>query len=88
VPAEELVRLKVDLIVAGGSTYAETARRATGTIPIVFCSHGDPVAAGHVASLARPGGNLTGTSSLLTELSAKSLELLMQAVPAARRIAV
>jgi putative tryptophan/tyrosine transport system substrate-binding protein len=86
--AEDLVRLKVDLIVTGASTYAESARRATSTIPIVFCSHGDPVGAGHVASLARPGGNLTGTATLLTELSVKSLELLTQAIPGARRIAV
>lgn len=86
--AEELVRLNVGLIVTGASTYAESARRATSTIPILFCSHGDPVGAGHVASLARPGGNMTGTATLLSELSVKSLELLTQTVPTARRIAV
>jgi putative tryptophan/tyrosine transport system substrate-binding protein len=86
--AEELVRLKVDLIVTPASTLAETALRATSTIPILFCAHGDPVGAGHVASLARPGGNLTGTATLLSELSVKSLELLTQTMPRAQRIVV
>jgi putative tryptophan/tyrosine transport system substrate-binding protein len=86
--AEELVRRRVDLIVASASVYAEAARRATSTTPIVFCSHGDPVGSGHVASLAQPGRNLTGTATLLSELSVKSLELLKQTIPRARRIAV
>ena len=86
--AADLVRLGVNLIVVPASTYAEPALRVTRTIPIVFCSHGDPVGAGHVASLARPGGNVTGVSSLLTDLSAKQLEVLTEAVPGARRIAV
>jgi putative ABC transport system substrate-binding protein len=86
--AADLVRLGVDLIVAAGSNYAHAALHATGTIPIVFCSHGDPVGAGHVASLSRPGGNVTGISNLLTELSAKQLELLNAAVPGPGPIAV
>src|SRR6266508_826979 len=57
---EELVRLKVDVIVAPTSIYAGAAKRATSTIPIVFASHADPIGTGHVASLARPGGNITG----------------------------
>ena len=85
---EDLVRHGVDLIVVAGSTYTDVALRATRTIPIVFCAHGDPVGAGHVASLARPGGNVTGMSSLLTELSAKQLELLAGAVPGEGPIAV
>ena len=85
---EDLVRHGVDLIVVAGSTYADVALRATRTIPIVFCSHGDPVGAGHVASLARPGGNVTGMSSLLTELSAKQLEILAATVPGEGPIAV
>jgi putative ABC transport system substrate-binding protein len=83
----ELVRLGVEVIALGSSVYVEAAREATSTLPIVFCAHGDPVGTGHVASLARPGGNLTGISNLLTELSAKELELLTQVAPAARRIA-
>jgi putative ABC transport system substrate-binding protein len=86
--AADLVRLRVDLIVAAGSNYADAALRATRTIPIVFCTHGDPVGAGHVASLSRPGGNVTGISNLLTELSAKQLELLNAAVPGPGPIAV
>ena len=85
---EDLVRHRVDLIVVAGSTYADVALRATRTIPIVFCSHADPVGAGHVASLARPGGNVTGMSNLLTELSAKQLEILTATVPGDGPIAV
>lgn len=84
----ELVRLKVDVILAQSSTYVEPARRATSTIPIVFGVHADPVGTGHVASLARPGGNVTGLAVMQTELSAKGLELLKEAVPGATRIAV
>jgi putative ABC transport system substrate-binding protein len=73
----ELIRLKVDVLVAGGGTAgAQAAKRATGTIPIVMPVIGDPVAAGLVASLARPGGNVTGLSMLNTELSGKRVELL------------
>src|SRR4051795_5968317 len=86
--AEELVRLKVDVIIVPGSIYTEAAKRATSTIPIVFLGHADPVATGHATSLARPGGNITGISMMLTEISVKSLELLKQAVPGLARIAV
>jgi len=86
--AEELVRLKVDVIVAPTSIYAAAAKRATSTIPIVFASHADPIGSGHVASLARPGGNLTGVTIIMSETAAKSLELLKQAVPGLSRVAV
>ena len=86
--AEELVRLKVDVIIVPGSIYTEAAKRATSTIPIVFLGHADPVATGHATSLARPGGNITGLSIMLKEASVKSLELLKQAVPGLARIAV
>ena len=86
--AEELVRLKVDVIVAPTSIYAGAAKRATSTIPIVFASHADPIGSGHVASLARPGGNLTGVTIIMSETAAKSLELLKEAVPGLSRVAV
>ena len=86
--AEELARLKVDVIIVPSSIYTEAAKRATSTIPIVFLGHADPVATGHATSLARPGGNITGISIMLTEASIKSLELLKQAVPGLVRIAV
>ncbi len=86
--AAELVRLKVDVIFASSSMQVEAARRATKTIPIVFAVHADPVGIGHVASLARPGGNITGLSALLTELAAKELELLKSALPHVTRFGV
>ena len=87
--AAELVALKVDVIVTGGGTLAAlAAKRATGTLPIVFNSVGDPVTSGLVGNLARPGGNVTGLSNLAPELVGKRLELLKQAVPAIRRVAV
>jgi len=86
--AADLVRIGVDLIVAAGSNYADAALHATRTIPIVFCAHGDPVGAGHVASLSHPGGNVTGVSNQLTELSGKQLELLDAAVPGRGPVAV
>lgn len=86
--AEELVRLNVDVIVAPTSIYAGVAKRATSTIPIVFASHADPIGSGHVMSLARPGGNLTGVTIMMSETSAKSLELLREAVPGISRVAV
>jgi ABC-type uncharacterized transport system substrate-binding protein len=86
--AAELARMHVDVIFAPSSTYVEAARQATTTIPIVFAVHADPVGLGHVASLARPGGNVTGTSMLLTELAAKGLEVISDALPRARRIGV
>ena len=86
--AAELVNLKVGVIFAPASLYVEAARRATTTIPIVFAVHGDPIGAGHVASLARPGGNITGLAQMQTELNAKGLELLKEAVPGLSRVAV
>jgi putative ABC transport system substrate-binding protein len=86
--AAELAGMNVDVIFAGASTHVEAARHATKTIPIVFGTHADPVGLGHVASLARPGGNITGLSVLLTELVAKQLEILKEAVPQATRIGV
>src|SRR5215471_567253 len=80
--AVELVRLKVDVIVAaGGSAVVLAAKPATDTIPIVMTNPGDPVAIGVVASLARPGGNITGLSTFSTDLSGKRLEVLKEAVP-------
>lgn len=86
--AADLVRNNVDVIFAQSSTMVDAARQATSTIPIVFATHADPVGLGHVASLAQPGGNITGLSMLLTDLVAKELEILTQVVPEARRIAV
>jgi putative ABC transport system substrate-binding protein len=84
--AAELVRLKLDLIVVAGTGPALAAKRATTTIPIVMASAGDPVAAGLVASLARPGGNVTGFSALATDLNTKRLEVLKDAVPKLSRV--
>lgn len=86
--AVELVRLRVDAIVVRGGPASSVAKDATSTIPIVIAGAGDPVKTGLVASLARPGGNITGTSAQDTELSAKRLEILKEAVPKAARIAV
>jgi putative ABC transport system substrate-binding protein len=86
--AAEMVGLKVDLIVAFGAPAAEAAKEATLTIPIVIVNAGDPVGIGLVASLARPGGNVSGISDQATELSAKRLELLKEAMPNASSIAV
>jgi len=86
--AAELARMKVDIILAPVSTFVAPARRATATIPIVFASHADPVGLGDVASLAHPGGNVTGLSMLLTELAAKELEILKEVVPSASRFGV
>ncbi len=84
--AGELVRLKVDLIVTSGAAAASAAKSATTTIPIVMAGGGDPVGMGLVASLARPGGNVTGFSSLAPELSTKRLEILKDAVPKLARV--
>ena len=86
--ADELVRMSVDLIFASSSTQVEGARRATKTTPIVFANHTDPIGTGHVASLARPGGNVTGLSMLLTDLIGKQLEILTAVLPRARRLAI
>ena|SRR5215471_8385949 len=84
--AAELVRLKVDLITVTGGPPTLTAKKATTTIPIVMVTPGDPVGAGLVASLARPGGNVTGLSSLNPELNGKRLEILKDAVPKLARV--
>ena len=86
--AAELVRLKVDVIVAAGPTSTRPAKEATVTIPIVMVQDNDPVGNGFVASLARPGGNITGLSSLAPEISGKQLELLKEIVPRLSRVAV
>ena len=86
--AAELVRLKVDIIVAAGSLALRAATKATRTIPIVMRTGGDPVKSGHVASLARPGGNITGVYAMSVELSGKRLELLAEVVPGLKRVAV
>jgi putative ABC transport system substrate-binding protein len=86
--AADLVRLRVDLIVTRGSPYVEGVKTATSSIPIVFLIHADPVGTGHVASLARPGGNITGLTLLLTETYRKGFDILTSAVPAAKRIAL
>ena len=86
--AAELVRLKVDVIVTGGSTITRAAKEATVTIPIVMAQDNDPVGNGFVASLARPGGNITGLSILAPEISGKQLELLKETVPKLSRVAV
>jgi ABC-type uncharacterized transport system substrate-binding protein len=84
----ELVRLKVDLIVVSGIGVALAAKKATTTIPIVMTRAGDPVALGLVASLARPGGNITGVSTLSFDLITKRLEVLKDAVPKLARVGV
>ena len=86
--ASELVRLKVNIIVTGGSTSTRAAKQATTTIPIVMAQSNDPVGEGFVASLARPRGNITGLSTLAPEISGKQLELLKESVPRLSRVAV
>lgn len=86
--AAELVRVKVDVIVAANPAATFAAKKATASIPIVMVNTPDPVQLGLVASLARPGGNITGTTTLSADLSIKQLELLKEAVPRAVRIAV
>jgi putative ABC transport system substrate-binding protein len=86
--ASELVRLQVDLIVTLAPPATLAAKNATQTIPIVFVAMGDPLASGVVTSLARPGGNLTGTTRMLSEMSAKHVELLKEAAPSVAKLAV
>src|SRR2546426_2293841 len=86
--AEELVRLRVDVIVVSSTLTALAARQATTTVPIVLTVPADPVATGLVTSLARPGGNVTGLSFVGTELAGKQVELLKEAVPGLARLAV
>jgi putative tryptophan/tyrosine transport system substrate-binding protein len=85
--AAEFVRLKVDVIVTGGNA-AVAAKQASSVIPIVFALMDDPLSMGLVASLARPGGNVTGLSMQQTELAGKRLELLREVVPGLRRLAI
>jgi putative ABC transport system substrate-binding protein len=86
--AAELVRLKVDVIVATSTRAVRATKHATSTIPIVMSPSGDPVGEGLVASLARPGGNVTGTSTMVSDRSGKHLEILREIVPSASRVAV
>src|SRR3989475_9651878 len=86
--AAELVHLKVEVIVTGGSTSTGAAKQVTTTVPIVMAQVNDPVGSGFVASLARPGGNMTGLSTLVPELSGKRLELLKEVVPRLSHVAV
>jgi putative ABC transport system substrate-binding protein len=86
--AAELVGLKVDVIVTLAPPASVAAKKATATIPIVFVAIGDPVASGLVESLGRPGGNLTGTTRMLSEMTAKHVQLLKEAAPALSRLAV
>ena len=86
--ARELVERRVDVLVAVSPLAAAAAKLATSTIPIVFVIHPNPVEAGIVTSLAHPGGNITGLSNLIVELSAKQIELLREMIPGLKRIAV
>jgi len=86
--ASEFVRLKVDVIATGGTGAPLAAKQATSTIPIVFAVAADPVGTGLVASLARPGGNVTGLSTQQADLAGKRLELLREVVPGLRRLAI
>jgi putative tryptophan/tyrosine transport system substrate-binding protein len=86
--AAELVRLKVDIIVASQTPAVTAARQATTEIPVVMAPAGDPVGTGLISSLARPGGNITGLSSTTAELGAKTLELIREVLPSTRRVAV
>jgi putative ABC transport system substrate-binding protein len=86
--ADELVRLKVDVIMTNATTAAIAAKNATKTIPIIFLGVSDPVAAGLIDSLARPGGNLTGLTNVAAVLAGKRLELLKETVPKLSRVAV
>jgi putative ABC transport system substrate-binding protein len=86
--AVELVSLKVDVIVTAGATVTQAAKKATNTVPIVMAQDPDPVGNGFVTSLARPGGNITGLSSLVAELNGKRLEILKEVVPTLSRVAV
>jgi putative ABC transport system substrate-binding protein len=84
----ELIGEKIDVLLVGGTVAARSARAQTATVPIVFTLAGDPVGSGLVASLARPGGNVTGLSNLGSDLGGKQLELLKAALPKVSRVAV
>ena len=86
--AAELVSLKVDVLVSYGPIPTRAAKEATATIPIVMSQDGDPIASGFVASLAQPGANITGLSSLAPEISGKQLEILKEIVPKLSRVSV
>jgi putative tryptophan/tyrosine transport system substrate-binding protein len=86
--AAEFVRLNVDVIVTWGTASVLAAKQATSVIPIVFASAGDPVGTGLVASLARPGGNVTGSSNQAPDVAGKRLELLREFIPGLRRLAI
>ena len=86
--AAELVRLNIDIIVSGGPAATRPAREATSTIPIIMAQDGDPVGNGFVVSLAQPGGNITGLSTVAPEMSGKRLELLKEIIPKLSRVAV
>jgi putative tryptophan/tyrosine transport system substrate-binding protein len=86
--ADEFVRLNVNVIIAPASTQVGPARAATSTIPIVFTQHADPVGLGHVASLARPGGNITGVSMVLTQIAVKGLDILGQTLNRPAKIGI
>jgi putative ABC transport system substrate-binding protein len=86
--AAEFVRMKVDVIITTGTTNVIVAKQATSAIPIVFAAAGDPVGIGLVASLGRPGGNVTGLSLMATDLAGKRIELLREIVPGLRRLAI
>jgi ABC-type uncharacterized transport system substrate-binding protein len=85
--AAELVRLKVDIIFAAATTPTRAAKQATSTIPIVMGNPGDPIQSGFIASLARPGGNITGLSSVSSDLAGKRVELLKEVIPKLSRVA-
>ena len=84
----ELVSLKADIIVTDGTATTRAAKNATKTIPIVMASDGDPIGSGFVASLARPGGNITGLTNRLADLSGKRLEVLKETIPGISRVGV
>ena len=86
--AADLVQQNVDVLLTAGTESTDAARKATKTIPVVMAAVGDPIAAGFIASLARPGANITGASLLATELTAKRLQLLKEVLPALTRLAV
>jgi putative ABC transport system substrate-binding protein len=86
--AAELVRLKIDVIVTSGPPGTRAAKKATTTVPIVMAHDPDPLGSGFIASLARPGGNITGLSSLVAQLGGKRLELLRELIPKLSRVAV
>ena len=86
--AEELVRLRVDLIMTGGTPPTHAAKQATSTIPVVFYNVGDPVGSRLVATLSRPGGNLTGLTHMSKEINSKRVELLKETVPSLSRLGV